>query len=212
MSIEADLDLTADAPCRTATAVDLPVFIVNDIQRDQAERGLRYCARCPEETKAACLRLTQPSRTYYDGIAGGRVWREGRELDPASMPYDPMLATVILRAFAAEGWTARPIAERIGHGVDSILRITKGTVHAWLTDGVYEALSELWATLPTVPEGQIPAHTTMARSRAAAAGWQTRAELADEPIFDAQWCRDYVAVTDILLPQGDAAVQLEAVS
>ena len=44
----------------------------------RATFGLRFCRGCP--VKALCLSVVRPERSHYDGIAGGIVWSNGREV------------------------------------------------------------------------------------------------------------------------------------
>jgi hypothetical protein len=43
---------------------------------DNPKTALAYCAVCP--VRAWCLRQVQPASSYFDGIAGGHVWKEGQ--------------------------------------------------------------------------------------------------------------------------------------
>lgn len=38
--------------------------------------ALSYCERCPVIPE--CEDLVRPRRSYFDGVAAGKVWREGR--------------------------------------------------------------------------------------------------------------------------------------
>lgn len=42
--------------------------------------ALSYCERCP--VTEACFAYVQPSRSYFDGVAAARLWRNGRETEP----------------------------------------------------------------------------------------------------------------------------------
>lgn len=42
--------------------------------------ALSYCERC--EVASECFDYVQPSRSYFDGVAAGRLWRNGIETDP----------------------------------------------------------------------------------------------------------------------------------
>jgi len=43
---------------------------------DAAADALSYCERCPVTRE--CEDLVRPRRSYFDGVAAGRVWRDGR--------------------------------------------------------------------------------------------------------------------------------------
>ncbi|GGZ15446.1 hypothetical protein GCM10010387_04730 [Streptomyces inusitatus] len=51
---------------------------------------MRACNYCP--IKRQCQTIVDPERTWFDGVSGGRLWRNGRavatapdlDLDPAS--------------------------------------------------------------------------------------------------------------------------------
>jgi hypothetical protein len=73
-------DFVAVAPCRNADP-----WLFDQSNLDLAQPGLKYCQSCLfwEE----CESLVEPKSNAYDGIVGGKVWRNGRilaKLDPAS--------------------------------------------------------------------------------------------------------------------------------
>jgi len=41
-----------------------------------ADEALSYCARCP--VKAECVMIVKPHESYFDGICGGIIWKNGR--------------------------------------------------------------------------------------------------------------------------------------
>lgn len=43
----------------------------------QAWNALKVCSSCPRRTQWACLKKIEPHRTWFDGVAGGMVWRNG---------------------------------------------------------------------------------------------------------------------------------------
>ena len=47
---------------------------------DEVFDALSYCDRCP--VTGACQDWVMPSRSYFDGVAAGRLWRNGVETDP----------------------------------------------------------------------------------------------------------------------------------
>lgn len=42
--------------------------------------ALSYCERCP--VRDECFNYVQPHRHYFDGVAAGRLWRNGLEIQP----------------------------------------------------------------------------------------------------------------------------------
>lgn len=64
---------TSKAPCREADP-----WLFDQFNLDLAQPALNYCSRCIfwEE----CESLVQPKPNFYDGIVGGKVWRNGRVL------------------------------------------------------------------------------------------------------------------------------------
>lgn len=50
------------------------------IAGDDVFDALSYCERCPVIQE--CFDYVLPSRSYYDGVAAGRLWRNGIETDP----------------------------------------------------------------------------------------------------------------------------------
>ncbi|MDQ1037741.1 hypothetical protein QFZ75_004157 [Streptomyces sp. V3I8] len=44
----------------------------------EAEPVLRACGRCP--IRKRCEAVVDPSHTWFDGVSGGRLWRNGREV------------------------------------------------------------------------------------------------------------------------------------
>ena len=62
---------TSQAPCR-----DSDPWLFDQFNLDLAQPALNYCARCPFWNE--CESLVQPKPHFYDGIVGGKVWRNGR--------------------------------------------------------------------------------------------------------------------------------------
>lgn len=59
---------------RAACAGENPVLF--DVYRyPEAWVGLTYCAKCP--VTQACIEQVRPSKSHFDGICGGVVWRNG---------------------------------------------------------------------------------------------------------------------------------------
>lgn len=63
-------ELPGPAPCR-----DLPSGLFDMVEWPDAELGLSACQTCT--MKVECLKLVDPLRSYFDGIAGGYVWIDG---------------------------------------------------------------------------------------------------------------------------------------
>jgi len=66
-------DFVAIAPCRKA---DPWLFDQNEI--DLAMPGLNYCRFCPFWIE--CEEWVNPKSNAYDGVVGGKVWKNGRVL------------------------------------------------------------------------------------------------------------------------------------
>ena len=70
----------SQAPCREADP-----WLFDQFNLDLAQPALNYCARCPFWIE--CESLVEPKPHFYDGIVGGKVWRNGRiiaKLDASS--------------------------------------------------------------------------------------------------------------------------------
>lgn len=63
--------VAAEAACR-----DMPGQF-DHFAGEAAAAALAVCATCP--VKAECLAVVMPRGNSFDGVAGGIVWREGRE-------------------------------------------------------------------------------------------------------------------------------------
>lgn len=64
------LRLVEHAACRTA---DPASFDATD--HADASLALWYCGRCT--VVDLCNEVVRPAKSYYDGVAAGRVWRNG---------------------------------------------------------------------------------------------------------------------------------------
>jgi len=76
------LEFLSNAPCR-----DSDPWLFDQYQLDLAQPGLAYCRNCKFWND--CDSLVKPESSHYDGIAAGKVWRNGNilaSLSPAS-PY-----------------------------------------------------------------------------------------------------------------------------
>jgi len=73
---------TSQAPCREADP-----WLFDQFNLDLAQPALNYCSTCIFWTE--CESLVQPKPNFYDGIVGGKVWRNGRVLAKldASSPH-----------------------------------------------------------------------------------------------------------------------------
>jgi hypothetical protein len=74
------IDFVSQAPCKDA---DPWLFDQNII--DLALPGLRYCQGCPFWQE--CDTLIEPRKSFYDGVAAGKIWKNGKvlaRLDSAS--------------------------------------------------------------------------------------------------------------------------------
>lgn len=65
-----------DALNQSAECRDAPPNLFDATELHQAAQGLSYCATCI--VTVLCRAVIRPGRTYYDGIAGGSVYRNGR--------------------------------------------------------------------------------------------------------------------------------------
>ncbi|MEU6123575.1 WhiB family transcriptional regulator [Streptomyces sp. NPDC047123] len=63
---------------RNAACVDLPQQYVFTRVPAEAAPVLRACNQCP--IRRECEAIVDPSHTWFDGVSGGRLWRNGREV------------------------------------------------------------------------------------------------------------------------------------
>ncbi|MFF3575802.1 hypothetical protein ACGFY3_31010 [Streptomyces mirabilis] len=70
---------------RAAACADLPEHSVFTRILSEAEPVLRACNQCL--IRHECEAVVDPSHTWFDGVSGGRLWRNGREVSRA-MPQD----------------------------------------------------------------------------------------------------------------------------
>lgn len=68
--IAAHAHLAAHANCTTANP-----DLFDATEYETAWPALSYCYGCPVAT--LCEQIVQPATSYYDGVAGARVWRNG---------------------------------------------------------------------------------------------------------------------------------------
>ncbi|MFI6644298.1 WhiB family transcriptional regulator [Streptomyces sp. NPDC050504] len=69
--IGAELDWRRQAAC-----AQLPPHSVFTKIRSEAEPVLRACNQCP--VRRQCEAVVDPTHTWFDGVSGGRLWRNGR--------------------------------------------------------------------------------------------------------------------------------------
>lgn len=61
---------------RAAACVGLPPSIVFARRERDALPALRACLRCP--VRERCTETVAPAESWFDGVSGGRLWRNGR--------------------------------------------------------------------------------------------------------------------------------------
>ncbi|WP_327354614.1 WhiB family transcriptional regulator [Streptomyces sp. NBC_01304] len=73
------LDWRRDAAC-----AEIPQQYVFTRDLAEAEQVLRACNQCP--IRRECEAIVDPSHTWFDGVSGGRLWRNGREVKARKAP------------------------------------------------------------------------------------------------------------------------------
>jgi hypothetical protein len=76
------MDFVDKAPCAKSDP-----WLFDQTTVDLAQPGFSYCARCVFWQE--CDDLVLPKKSHYDGIAAGKLWRNGKvlaKLDP-DIPY-----------------------------------------------------------------------------------------------------------------------------
>ncbi|MFF3750093.1 WhiB family transcriptional regulator [Streptomyces sp. NPDC002018] len=63
---------------RAAACAHLPQRSVFTRSASEAEPVLRACNHCP--IRKECEAVVDPRHTWFDGVSGGRLWRNGREV------------------------------------------------------------------------------------------------------------------------------------
>ncbi|MEU6573314.1 WhiB family transcriptional regulator [Streptomyces sp. NPDC046805] len=61
---------------RAAACVNLPQRYVFTRSASDAKHALRACNKCP--IRRECEAVVDPAHTWFDGVSGGRLWRNGR--------------------------------------------------------------------------------------------------------------------------------------
>ncbi|MEC4016411.1 WhiB family transcriptional regulator [Streptomyces sp. H27-D2] len=69
----------------SAACADLPPRSVFTTLPSEAGSALRACNQCP--VRKQCEAVVAPAKTWFDGVSGGRLWRNGREV-AVSRPDD----------------------------------------------------------------------------------------------------------------------------
>lgn len=67
---------------RSAACADLPARFVFTRVPSDAQHALRACGACSIREK--CRAIVDPERSWFDGVSGGRLWRNGREVARAT--------------------------------------------------------------------------------------------------------------------------------
>ncbi|MEU3464913.1 WhiB family transcriptional regulator [Streptomyces sp. NPDC006733] len=65
----------------SAACLDLPPQSVFTLRRSEAGDVLRACNQCP--IRRECEAVVDPTHSWFDGVSGGRLWRNGREVRQA---------------------------------------------------------------------------------------------------------------------------------
>lgn len=69
--------LIEEAACREADP-----YIFNFTDGPFVWIALRYCERCP--VMRECDEFVRPRKSFYDGVAAGKAWRNGERVEPDS--------------------------------------------------------------------------------------------------------------------------------
>ncbi|MER5862342.1 hypothetical protein [Kitasatospora sp. NPDC002040] len=87
--LDQDPDLDADLPpTPSAACAGLPVGAVFATRYAQALPALLACGRCALRTE--CVTAVDPANSWFDGVSGGRLWRNGRPIaDSPTVPAAP---------------------------------------------------------------------------------------------------------------------------
>lgn len=91
-----------------AACLALPPEAVLGTDPAQAASVLAACGGCP--IREACRAVVDPENHWFDGVSGGRLWRNGRDITPrvarvmagtASRPAQASRPTLLSRGAAA---------------------------------------------------------------------------------------------------------------
>ncbi|MFE9258965.1 WhiB family transcriptional regulator [Streptomyces sp. NPDC006879] len=74
-----------------AACSSLPPGIVFARRESEARPALVACRRCP--VVARCIEAVAPAESFFDGVSGGRLWRNGRPVRLSDDAVAPSRAT-----------------------------------------------------------------------------------------------------------------------
>ena len=67
---------------REALCRDADPGLFDQTEGQQVWQALHYCARCPVTKE--CEEVVRPRKSFFDGVAGNKVWRNGDRVEPDS--------------------------------------------------------------------------------------------------------------------------------
>lgn len=67
--------LTSEAACRDASP-----HLFDAVKGPLVHYALSYCGRC--SVVKECDAFVRPRKSFFDGVVAGKLWREGRIVDP----------------------------------------------------------------------------------------------------------------------------------
>lgn len=70
--------MVADLSAAACVGADPALF--DGYTYPQAHLALTYCERCP--VRQQCMDMVRPSKSFFDGVAAGIVWRNGYRVRP----------------------------------------------------------------------------------------------------------------------------------
>lgn len=68
------------ADLSAAACVGADPMIFDDVTFPHASLALTYCERC--SITELCMTVVRPSKSHFDGVAAGVVWRNGYRVRP----------------------------------------------------------------------------------------------------------------------------------
>lgn len=73
-----------------ASCLDASPHLFDEINPDDiyAKAALEYCSACPVTKE--CLMIVKPAESYFDGICGGTVWKNGQPARSKPKPIEPI--------------------------------------------------------------------------------------------------------------------------
>lgn len=66
-----------EADLQKAACIGVSPSVFDADSYPQAWQGIKVCSSCPRNTAWACLQNIAPHKSWFDGVAGGLVWRNG---------------------------------------------------------------------------------------------------------------------------------------